>query len=94
MGGVAGAEARGFNALGQARASPVDHDDDRIPQPNFRSGRTDGPMELVLQFPPLDGELENSHRFAMRVHGDSMHANGIADDFRPGEVVIFSSASK
>lgn len=54
-------------------------------------GEPDGPMELVLQFPPLNGESENGHRFAMHVHGDSMQAAGNVDDFRPGEVVVFSS---
>jgi SOS-response transcriptional repressor LexA len=48
-------------------------------------------MELVLQFPPMDGEAEDSRRFAVRVHGDEMHATGRADDFKPGEVVVFSS---
>ena len=57
-------------------------------------GEPEGAMELVLQFPPLNGESEHSQRFAMRVHGDSMHASGIADDFRPGEVVVFSSGFK
>ncbi|HLX61867.1 MAG TPA: LexA family transcriptional regulator [Planctomycetota bacterium] len=55
-------------------------------------GEPEGQMELLLQFPPLVGESEEGHRFAMRVHGDSMHRMGIADDFRPGEVVVFSSS--
>jgi transcriptional regulator with XRE-family HTH domain len=54
-------------------------------------GEPEGQMELVLQFPPLHGETEDCHRFAMRVHGDSMHYDGASDDFRPGELVVFSS---
>ena len=44
----------------------------------------------MLQIPPLEGEAENSARFAVRVQGDSMQAVG-GDDFRPGEVLVFSS---
>jgi SOS-response transcriptional repressor LexA len=44
-----------------------------------------------MQFPPLNGGSEQGQRFAMRVHGDSMHAEGVPDNFRPGEVVVFSS---
>jgi SOS-response transcriptional repressor LexA len=54
-------------------------------------GQPEGSMELVLQFPPLHGEAENSQHFAMRVHGDSMLDADRADNFRPGEVVVFSS---
>ncbi len=54
-------------------------------------GDPEGPMEVVLQFPPQTGESENCQRFALRVQGDSMHAKGIPDDFRPGELVVFSN---
>ena len=54
-------------------------------------GEPIGAMELVLQLPPLAGESEGGHRFAMHVQGDSMLAAGQADTFRPGELVVFSS---
>ena len=54
------------------------------------AGEPQGPLEVVLQLPPFEHEPEGSQRFALRVHGDSMQGGG-PDDFRPGEVVVFSS---
>jgi SOS-response transcriptional repressor LexA len=47
-------------------------------------------QELMLQLPP-DRGLEEHHPFAMRISGDSMHKEGAADDFKPGEIAIFSN---
>src|SRR5579862_4963159 len=49
-----------------------------------------GKQELMLQLPPDHG-LEEHHPFAVRISGDSMHKQGSPDDFKPGEIAIFSS---
>jgi len=54
------------------------------------SGEPQGPLEVVLQLPPLEAEGENAHRFALRVSGDSMQTEG-SDSFRAGDIVVFSS---
>jgi len=54
-------------------------------------GEPQAPLEVMLQFPPIDGEAEGAQRFAVRVQGDSMQAEGGPLDFRPDEVVVFSS---
>ncbi|MEI6236696.1 MAG: LexA family transcriptional regulator [Planctomycetota bacterium] len=73
---------------------PLITTEDGYPTQISDQGEPDGEMEVVLQFPPLKGDKESRHRFAMRVHGDSMHVNGIQDDFRPGELVVFASGIK
>ena len=52
-------------------------------------GAPQGPLEVVLQLPP-GNDLGESNTFAVRVHGDSMQAPGAAENFPPGEIVIFS----
>jgi len=49
-----------------------------------------GKQELMLQLPPDHG-LEEHHPFAVRISGDSMHKQGAPDDFKAGEIAIFSS---
>ena len=49
-----------------------------------------GPLEAVLQLPPLHDVHEQAHMFALRVIDDSMQTpNG--DGFHPGEVIAFAS---
>ncbi len=54
-------------------------------------GDPEARTEVMLQFPPLNGDGEGNHCFAMQVRGEEMHAEGSHDDFRPGELVVFSS---
>ena len=53
-----------------------------------------GPMEVMLQLPPLEGEPEGSHRFALSVHDDSMHAPDALEGFQRSDVVVFSSGAE
>jgi SOS-response transcriptional repressor LexA len=54
------------------------------------TGEVQGPLEVMLQLPPFDREPDGAQRFAVRVQGDSMQADG-PDGFRPGEVLVFST---
>jgi len=55
------------------------------------TGEPEGPLEVMLQLPPIEKEPENSHRFAVRVLDESMSLPGGHDDFRVGDLLIFSS---
>ncbi len=54
------------------------------------AGELQGPLEVVLQLPPFDKDVEGAQHFALRVHGDSMQTDGL-QSFRAGEVLVFSS---
>jgi transcriptional regulator with XRE-family HTH domain len=55
------------------------------------AGEPQGHLEVVLQLPPLD--TEGSQRFGVRMQDDSMRSSG-NDDFRPGDVVVFSNGTE
>lgn len=55
------------------------------------AGEPCGPLEVVLQLPPLGGE--DHQRFGLRVLDDSMqHPDG--GGFHPGDIAIFSTGSE
>lgn len=53
------------------------------------AGEPQGQLEVVLQL-PRDKVLGDNKTFAVRVPDTSMHNMGGADDFHPGEILIFS----
>lgn len=53
------------------------------------AGEPQGQLEVVLQL-PRDAVLGENKTFAIRVPDESMQNTGGADDFRPGEILIFS----
>jgi transcriptional regulator with XRE-family HTH domain len=52
------------------------------------TGEPQGPLEVMLQLPPL--ETEGDKRFALRVRDDSMQSPN-KGGFAPGDVVVFSN---
>src|SRR3954463_9780355 len=47
-----------------------------LPAQLASSGEPQAPLEVMLQLPPFEGESEGAQRFAVRMQGDSMQAEG------------------
>jgi len=54
------------------------------------TGEPQGRLEMLLQVPTISGEPSGTRHFGLRVSDESMRGRG-RDDFRPGEIVVFSS---
>lgn len=54
------------------------------------TGEPQGRLEMLLQVPVISGEPQSSRHFGLRIADESMRGRG-RDDFRPGEIVVFSS---
>lgn len=54
------------------------------------TGDPHGRLEMLLQVPVISGEPQGARHFGLRIADESMRGRG-RDDFRPGEIVVFSS---